>query len=149
MTQKHYPYDAGLEHRAAGSAAVTASANYTTIDQGVANANSNGKGVVPRTDYVTVIDATAVKVSAGDEMYRFEIQLSDDDFTTVNAIAGILELGDATQLAAAEDAGVGTYELMWTSEWNSTNFRYWRLAYVENGGTSPSITFSAYTSKRQ
>ena len=36
MTQKHYPYDAGLEHRAAGSAAVTASANYATVDQQVA-----------------------------------------------------------------------------------------------------------------
>ena len=92
-----------------------------------------------------ILDAEMLQMMAE---YLRPIELSDDDFTTINAVAGNMILGDAAAIPAAEDAGVGEYELMWTSEWNSTNFRYWRLVLVA-AGTSPSITFSAYTSKRQ
>ena len=136
MANMRHPFDSRLEHRAVGSAAVTATATLHTETQRAAQ----------RTAYRTVIDTTAIKISANDELYQFVVELSDDNFTTVNAVAACLDMGatEVRQSGAPDSAAADGLELMWATEANGTTYQYWRVRVIISG-TSPSITFNCYS----
>ena len=136
MPFKYRPYDARLQHRAPASAAVTADATVDTITQKAQT----------RTEYATKVYVEAIDVGDGDEKYECVSELSNDKFTTVDAIASTyIQFGDATQLRSATDTAAGDYaEMFWSTEVNGVAYRYWRLVLVA-AGTSPSITYHAFS----
>lgn len=125
-------FDARLEHRAAATAALTASATIVTQDQRAPS----------RTEFVTVLRVESVKISANDEEYRFLFEVSNDDFTT-HETAAILSLGATeARLGGAVDSLAGDeYNVHWNTEINGASFKSWRIRAVL-AGTSPSIAFS-------
>lgn len=133
MTNTHqYAFDARLEHRAAGLAALTANTTIVTKDQRAQT----------RTRLVTILRVESVKISANDEEYRFVIDVSNDDFTTVET-AAILSLGATeARLGGGPDNIAGDeYQIHWNTEVNGTRYKDWRIRLVV-AGTSPSIGFS-------
>lgn len=135
VAKKFRPFDSRLQHRAAGSAALTADATVDTITQKEPT----------RTEYITKIYVESIDVASGDEKYDFWIELSDDNFTTVNATGPMIEMGDAAALRSATDTAAGDeFEMWWTTEVAGTTYRYARLV-LDVTGTSPSIGFHAYS----
>ena len=131
-----YAFDARLEHRAAGSAALTADTTIDTVQQRAQT----------RTEYVTILRLETVKVSAGDEEYRFIVEVSNDAFSTVE-VAEVVSLGatGARIGGAPSNAAGDEYHLHWNTEVNGTQYKDWRLR-LDVSGTSPSIAFSANSS---
>lgn len=125
-------FDTRLEHRAAGSAAVTASTTVADIDQRAAT----------RTEFETILRVDAIKITANDEEYRFLWEVSNDDFTTFET-AAILSLGATeARLGGAVDSAAGDeFDVPWRTEVNGASYKAWRIRLVV-AGTSPSITFS-------
>lgn len=128
-------FDERLSHRDVGSAALTATTTLDTHQQRVAQ----------RTRYVMQITLEAIKVSAGNEHYEFIVEASNDDFTTVE-VAAYLSLGatGARLRGAPSNAAGDTYELEFMTQINETLYKDWRVVMVASG-TSPSITFSAWS----
>jgi hypothetical protein len=89
-----------------------------------------------RTDGTVVIDATAVEVASGDEVYRINMQYSASATFASGVVQGSgIMLGDqAVILGVDTDAGAGHYEFGTTNEINGTTYRYARL-YTEVVGT--------------
>lgn len=128
-------FDSRLEHRAIGSAALTATTTLDTIQQRVAQ----------RTRYVMQVVLEAIKVSAGNEHYEFIVEVSNDDFTKVE-VAAYLSLGaTGARLRSAPDNAAGdTYEVPFSTEINETLYKDWRIVMVASG-TSPSITAAVWS----
>jgi len=137
MTFKYRALDSRLQHRAPASAAQTATATVETLDQTVAM----------RTEFVTKIYLEAIAIDGNDESYTFTIELSDDNFSTVNEVAAIRDFGATeVRVAGAPDSVAGDIiEMFWASEVNGIAYRYWRLRCTHAGATS-SITYHAYSS---
>ena len=133
--RKMYPFDSRLEHRAAGQAALTADTTLGDFDQRAQT----------RTEFLTKVYVESIDTTTGDEKYVIRAELSNDDFTTVDAVGGILELGDATQLASATDTAVGDeLEMRWTTEVAGTVYQHWRIR-LDVSGTSPSLGAIVYS----
>lgn len=134
----HRPYDSRLELRAAGSAALTATATLATFDQTAA----------VRTEFNLQGFLEAVKISANNELYRLVVELSDDDFVTVNEVALIKDFGatEVRQSGAPDSAATDEFDLPFTTEMNGVSYRYWRVRMIISG-TSPSITFNAFATR--
>lgn len=122
------------------SAAVTASAAGSLIlDLGDA-----------RTEGQVIIDVSALKIAANDEAYSIVVQGSpDSDFGTAANVVELcsLHLGasETKTTDSDKDDTTGRYLLRFTNERAGTFFRYLRLyTWVDSGGTSPSITYSAF-----
>jgi len=133
MPNKYYPTDARLEHRAVAQAAVTATAVIDTIDQRTAM----------RTDFTTIIGIEAIKITANDEIYTFVIEVSNDDFSTIE-VAAIKDFGatEVRQSGAPDSAAGDQHEIMWSTEVNGVVYDKARLKLFTDG-TSESITFHA------
>jgi hypothetical protein len=132
-----HPFDSRLEHRALGSAAITATAVLDTITQRAAS----------RTAYRTLVTIESCKISANDELYQVVCELSDDDFSTVAAAVAVADFG-ATEVrqSGAPDTAVGdTAEIMWSTEYNGAKYQYARLRLIA-AGTSPSIGLGCFSS---
>jgi hypothetical protein len=125
-------FDTRLEHRAAGSAALTAD---TTIDTHTQRAKT-------RTEYVTMLRVESIKISANNEEYRFIFEVSNDGFSTVET-AAILSLGATeVRLGGGPDNAAGDeYQVPWFTEVNGQSYKDWRVR-LDVAGTSPSIAFS-------
>ncbi len=136
MANKQYAFDDRLKHREVASAAVTATATVATIDQRVAM----------RTDYVTLIGIEAIDIADNDELYTFVIEVSNDDFSTVE-VAEIRDFGatEVRQSGAPDSAAGDRIEMQWSTEVNGVAYKDWRLRVVISG-TSPSITYHAHSS---
>lgn len=137
-----YALDAstGLIKRAVGAAAVTADAYIgDQFDQGAA----------VLTDMALVVNIEACKVSAGDETYTLRVTGSNATNRSDAEILTTVELGDAgtIPLETVDTAVGGQYQAFFRTEKNGTAFRYIDL-HLDVAGTSPSITFSAYFTKR-
>ena len=137
MSNITYPFDSRLEHRALGSAALTATTVLDTIDQRVAQ----------RTMFMTKVILEAIDIANSDETYQVVVEVSDDNFTTVNEIAAILDLGDTAvrQSGAPDNAAGDEFDIYWASEVNGVKYRYARIKLFA-GGTSPSITLGCHSS---
>lgn len=136
MTNMYHPLDARLEHRAIGAAALTATTTIATVTGRAAQ----------RTPYRTLLNIESIKISANDEAYTFVVEVSNDDFTTVE-VAAELTLG-ATEVrtgGAPDNAAGDNYEMLWTTQVNNAGYQDWRLRMIA-AGTSPSIGFSAFSS---
>jgi|TARA_R110000824_G_scaffold401032_1_gene610405 hypothetical protein len=138
MPNKYYPTDARLEHRAVAQAAVTASAVIDTIDQRAAM----------RTDFTTIIGLEAIKISANNELYQFVVEVSNDDFTTVE-VAAVKDFGatEVRQSGAPDSAAADQHEIEWNTEVNGVVYDKARLNLII-AGTSPTITFHARSTVR-
>lgn len=137
VAKTFHPYDSRLEHRAAGSAALTTTTTLDTITQRAAT----------RTKYLTKFYIESVDVANGDETYTLSIELSDDNFSTINEVAAVRVMGDATQLTEAGDTVAGDeYELEWSTEVSGTTYQYWRVRLIV-AGTSPSMGILCYSTK--
>lgn len=135
MARTHqYSLDSRLEVRNVGLAALTANTTLFTHNQ---RGNT-------RTAYVAVINIESIKISANNEEYRFIMEVSNDDFSTVET-AAILSLGATeARLGGGPDNVVGdAYDFMWCTEVNGTQYKSWRIRLVV-AGTSPSIGLSAF-----
>lgn len=125
-------FDARLEHRAAAQAALTADTTVVTFNQKAQT----------RTEYVTIFRLENVKISANNEEYRFLIEVSNDDFTTVE-VADVLSLGatEARLGGAVDNVAGDEYHRHWCTEVNGQSFKSWRIR-LDVSGTAPSIAFS-------
>ena len=135
MSNFAHSFDIRLEHRALASAALTATATIATLTEPAAQ----------RTAYRTLVDIEAIKISANNELYEVIIQLSNDDFATVEQGA-VLSLG-ATEVRAGgsvDNAALDAYEMLWTTQVNGTSYAQWRVRLVASG-TSPSITMACHS----
>ncbi len=137
MNSHQRAFDARLEHRAAGLAALTADTTLADVDQ---------RSQV-RTEFVTVMRLESVKISANNEFYNVYFEVSNDDFTTVE-VAAICSLGatEARLGGAVDNAAGDEYHVHWCTEVNGTNYQSWRIR-LDVGGTSPSIAFSMNSTK--
>ena len=135
VAKKFRPFDSRLEHRAAGSAALTTT---TTLDTQTQRTNT-------RTEFVTKFYIESVDVANGDETYTLSVELSDDNFSTINEVAAVRVMGDATQITEAGDTVAGDeYELWWSTEVSGVTYRYWRVRLIV-AGTSPSMGIHCYS----
>lgn len=137
MNSHQRAFDARLEHRAAGLAALTADTTIADVDQ---------RSQV-RTEFVSVIRLESIKISANDEAYNFYFEVSNDDFTTVE-VAAICSLGatEARLGGAVDNAAGDEYQVSWCTEVNGTVFQSWRIR-LDVAGTSPSVAFSCNSTK--
>lgn len=137
MTMYH-PHDSRLEHRAIGAAPLTTTTVLDTIDQTVAM----------RTAYRTHGSVEAIDIANSDEVYTLVVELSDDNFSTVNEVVSMVDFGDtAVRQSGAPDTVAGDdFEILWTTEYNGNVYRYARLKLFV-AGTSPSITLNARSAK--
>jgi len=137
MPNKHYPFDSRLEHRALGSAALTATTVLATITQSAAM----------RTDYLTKVIIEAIGIANSDELYHIVVELSDDNFSTVNEIAAIVDFGDTAvrQSGAPDTVAADEVEFAWSTERNGVVYRYARLKLFV-AGTTKTITLGCYSS---
>ena len=135
MPNMYHPYDTRLDHRAIGSAALTATTTLATITERAAQ----------RTAYRTLATLGTTKISANNELYQLVAELSNDDFTTV-VVAGVTDFGatEVRQSGAPDSAAGDTAELLWTTEHNGIKYDTARIRLVISG-TSPSIVISSHS----
>lgn len=137
MNSKGYTYDDALELKDAG--AVTSSAAATV--GGSAKVLDLGAG---RVDGRTIINMTAFDATTGDERSQVTMQFSDSSTFASGVVNGpSIGFGAFEVLGGSADPAVGVYELPWSNEVAGTVYRYARI-YTFGGGTSPSVTFSAF-----
>lgn len=138
--QKDFTFDSDLELKDAGLIAADAAAQVDSaakvIDLGAA-----------RFDGRVIIDATAVEVASGDEIYDVIVELSSSSTFASTIVRGpSFRLGDAAAMEGGADAdnGAGRYELPFTNEVNGTTYQYVRL-YTEVAGTiATGVNYSAF-----
>ncbi|MGC0225150.1 hypothetical protein [Pseudooceanicola nitratireducens] len=135
MPNMHHAFDARLEHRALGLAALTAATVLDTITQRAQQ----------RKAYRTLVNLEAIKISANDESYQLVVEVSNDDFSTTE-VAAIVDLGatEVRQSGAPDSEAGDSYEVMWTTEQNGVKYEKARLKLF-TAGTSPSITLGCYS----
>lgn len=142
MGQRIYNQDLELI-LADGAAAITAS-GVTQVASAAAT-----KQVGPgRFEAVLIVDVSAIKISANDEIYTLLLQgATSNAFSTVETLAS-LDLG-ATEVrkGGAVDSVIGRYEIPFTTEQHDTVYDWIRL-YVVTDGTSESITLKAWIAER-
>ena len=139
VAKKFHPFDSRLEHRAAGSAALTADTTLDTVNQRAAT----------RTEFITKVYVESIDVASGDEQYDVRVELSNDDFVTIDAVAAVRSMGDASVLIEATDTEVGDeFELHWTTEVAGVTYQDWRVV-LDVSGTSPSIGLLCYTTRQE
>lgn len=136
MGNMNHPFDARLEHRAIGSAAITAAA--TTLATITERAQQ-------RTQYRTIVNVEAIKTSAGNELAQVVIELSNDAFTTVH-VAAVADFGHTSvrQSGAPTSVAGDGREILWTTEQGETKYAASRIR-VLTSGTAPSITLGCFS----
>lgn len=136
MNSHQFPFDARLEHRAVGLAALTADTTIVTKQQRAQT----------RTPFVTNILIESIKISANNEQYQFIVEVSNDGFAT-NEVAGVLSLGATeARIGGGPDNVAGDeYQMFWNTEVNGQAYKDWRIR-LDVSGTSPSIGFAMNSS---
>lgn len=138
MPNNFYPFDSRLEHRALGSATLTAAATLgDVIDQRAAH----------RTMYMTKVIVESIVITNDDESYQIVAELSDDNFSSIAEVAAILDLGatEVRQSGAPDSAAGDEYEMYWSTEVNGVKYRYARLR-IYMSGTAEEIGLGCYSS---
>jgi hypothetical protein len=83
-----------------------------------------------------IIDTSAIDTTTGDETYRFILQ----GCNVIGFGSGVVEL------ASLGVTATGRQETSFSTRQGSTNYRYVR-GYLDVGGTTPSLNFTAYLAK--
>jgi hypothetical protein len=106
-----------------------------------------------RMDAMLVVDVTAVKISAGNELYKLAVLLSNDmNFGAGNVtLGGMFEFGAAAVLdgvnmlatPAPSLIGGSRYEFAFCSEQNNVKYEFIKL-YNVISGTLPAISYRAF-----
>jgi hypothetical protein len=91
-----------------------------------------------RFDGIVVIDTSALDFTTTDETYQVIVQGSN----TAGMGSGVINLASATVTTA-----LARNELLFSNQQGSTQYRYLR-AYIDVGGTTPSINATAFIAKR-
>lgn len=149
MNSRSYSFDANML-LSDGAAAVSAS-GYAQVGGVDALLDLGGRqGVTPaqqaRIDAMLVIDVSAIDITSTDERYRLKVMGCNASNFSANVVelASIgLGKGSAGTPNTQADSAVGRYELPFTNEQNGTPYEFIKL-YVEETGTTPSITFTAF-----
>ena len=142
MGQRIYNIDIELL-LADGAAAITADG----VGQ-VASANVSKQLGPGRFEGVLVVDVTAIKTSAGDELYHLLLQGSADNTFATKEILGQLTLGaGAARPGVAITSTTGRYEIPFVTEQDDVSYPWERL-FVDVAGTAPSITLKAFIAER-
>lgn len=137
MQNMSHTFDKRLEHRAVGSAALTATAILGQITQRVAQ----------RKAYRTLFNVEAVDVSSGNELYKVVVELSNDGFATVESVPVSMDFGhnSVVQSGVANTAPGDVAEILWSTQQNGKSFKEARLRLIVSG-TSPSINLACFSS---
>lgn len=151
IQKQSYTFDADLELKDAGL--IAADENATQVDSTDAIIDL-GDG---RFKGHLVINATAVEVASGDEVYQICCMFSNSATHASGVVAGpTFYLGDAAGIAAILDAptvvpdtdnGIGRYELPISNVFNGTSYRYMLLSVEVSGAVATGCNFTAYVSK--
>ena len=150
--KQSYTFDEDLELKDAGLLA--ANENATQVDSSDAIIDL-GEG---RCNGTLVINATAVDVAGGNEVYNIQTMYSNSSTHASGVVTGIsFPLGDAAGLATLfaaptvspdTDVGVGRYEIPISNVFNGVSYRYLLLAVDLTGTHTTGINFIAYVSKK-
>lgn len=134
---KDFAFDSDLELKDAGAVTSSAAAQVGGADRIL----DIGVG---RVDGRTILNVTAFDATTGDERSQITMQFSNAaDFGSGIVNGPSFGFGAFEVLGGSADPTVGRYELPWTNEINGVKYRYCRL-YTFGGGTSPSVTYSAF-----
>ncbi len=137
MNSKGYTYDSDLLLKDSSAVTTSAAAQVASVDKVV----DLGLG---RVDGRTIINMTAFDATTGDERSQVTMQFSNSATFASGVVNGSSQgFGAFEVLGGSADPAVGVYELPWTNEIAGTLYRYARV-YTFGGGTSPSVTFSAF-----
>ena len=94
-----------------------------------------------------ILDVSALKISANDEIYDIVVQGSPvEAFTAANVVelaAISLSAKEVKRTDSDKDDDTGRYKIYFDNENDGTFYRYLRV-YTVTGGTSASITYTAY-----
>jgi len=128
-------YDNDLLLKSAGLIAASA-AVATIVDLGA-----------HRFDGRVIIDATAVEVDTGDEVYDVVAEFSSSATFASTIVRGpSMRLGDTTAMGGGQDTdnGAARYELAFTNEIGGTVYQYMRLYTVVAGTIATGVNYSAF-----
>lgn len=135
-------FDVDLELKDAGLLAASAACQV----DGSTKILNLGTGVV---EGDIIIDASAVEVDTGDEIYEIGVQISSvSNFASDIYEVATLKLGDAAAIPGDVDMGVGRYVLPFTNQIaNGTVKQYLRLYVTITGTIATGINFTAFMAK--
>jgi hypothetical protein len=104
-----------------------------------------------------IIDASAVEVDSGDEVYKICMMFSNSATHASGVVAGpVLFLGDAAGIAAILDAptvppdtdnGIGQYEMPFVNVLAGISYRYMSLSVEVSGTIASGINFTAHATE--
>lgn len=140
MAKRYYPLDANTLF----GEGVTLTATGNVQKNGSDVVLKIGKG---RQDMALVIDVTSYDATDGDELYTFLLQGADAaNFSGSIENLAMLEIGPtAARTGGARTSPTGRYAIPVSNDLMD-EFTYLRLRLIA-GGTTPSITFSAWLSE--
>lgn len=149
MGDRSYSFDANLV--LSDNAAAYTADGYAQVGGADAVLDLGGnQGVTPaqqaRIDAVAVIDITAIDLTSSNETYVFRMLGCNTAAFASNVVElASITLGKGASLVPAtqKDSVVGQYELFFCTEQASLKYQFVKL-YNDVGGTTPSISFSAY-----
>lgn len=148
-TKPYGIWDAELELKAAGSAITSDGYVGNIIDFGGDSlGNSVGAGEAYEKGRM-IVDISAIKITANDELYEFVLMGSDDAaFSGTEEELARFHVGAMETIIGTDvDSTIGRYVTPYTNERNGRYYRYAKL-YVDVGASSsPSISFSAHLTK--
>ncbi len=130
--------DALLQFKDAGLVAASAAAEVSSVAKIVDTGGGYFEGTM-------LLDATAVEVASGDEVYNIHIQGSSSA-TFASGLASIVkfEMGDAAVIQSDADVGAGRYKIPFNNQVGETIYRYLRV-YTEVAGTiATGINYDAH-----
>lgn len=136
-------YDTLLQLKDAGLVASSAAAQVSSSDKIIDLGSGRVKGDI-------IIDATAVEVDTGNELYTIIAEFSDSSSFASGIVPGAMTyLGDAAAIPGGGDTdkGVGRYVLPFTNVINDTQYRYMRLYTLVAGTIATGVNYSAFIDK--
>ena len=129
-------YDDALEIKAAGLVAASADGSILDI----------GAGLV---DGLLVVDASAIEIATGDEIYTLSLEGSTvAAMTSASVCLAKKVFGNLVVPMDAALSTAGRYVIPFRNEENGTLYRYVRYSLVVAGTIATGINFSAFIAKR-
>lgn len=128
--------DAGL---VASSAAAEVDSSAKIIDLGLGKYRGD-----------VIIDATAVEVASGDELFTIICEFSNSATFASGIVPGAMQyLGDAAAIPGGGDTDLveGRYTLPFTNVLDDTHYQYMRLYTVVAGTIATGVNYSAFIAK--
>lgn len=136
--QKDFTFDLSTQLKDAGLVAASAAAQVG----GAAKVLDLGLG---RIDFRVIVDATAIEVDTGNELYTVLLQLSNSStFASGIFNAGAILLGHSSTTLESASTAVGRRELPACNEVNGTLYRYARVYTVVAGTIATGVNFIAF-----